>query len=429
MRSLPRSGLLPIVLGFLVVISLISPPARATAGPDSPTETITELRVHGNQALADAEVLALAGVTVGDVVGPGMLQSVERRLLDSGRFELVEVRKRYRSLTAAETVAVIVVVRERAAPAMSNPVARVFGEFGRQAMFLPILDYTEGYGVTFGARTSFVDILGSDTRVSVPATWGGEKRVALETDTLFETGVVHRLQSRLSLSRRENPHFEVEDDRTGLWARVDRRLPFHLRVAAEGGWQDVRFGALDDTLTNLRVALDFDTRSDPTFPRDAVLLRAAYEWLEVSGADRVIGRPSYRVEAYAGLIGQSVLAVRADYQGADAPLPPYEQPMLGGGSTLRGWQVGEFIGDRRVSGSAELRFPLNSPLSVGRMGGTVFFDTGTVYDVGEALGDSRFRHGAGAGLFLQVPLVRLRLDVAHNLVDSVRVHLAATLSF
>ena len=91
--------------------------------------------------------------------------------------------------------------------------------------------------------------------------------------------------------------------------------------------------------------------------------------------------------------------------------------------------MGEFIGDRRVSGSAELRFPLNSPLSVGRMGGAIFFDTGTVYDVGEALGESQFKHGVGAGLFLYVPLVQLRLDVAHNLVDGVRVHLAAALSF
>ena len=414
----------------MAVLFAVSPAEAATAMTASqPTETVAELRVHGNQRLADADVFALAGVAVGDVVGPDTIQLVEQRLLDSGRFERVEVRKRYRSLSATDMVTLIVVVKEHAAPAGSNPVTRALGEFGRRAMFLPVLEYTEGYGVTHGIRTSFVDVLGSGTRMSVPATWGGTKQVTLETDTVFETGVVHRLQGRVFMSRRENPHFEIDDSRTGLWARVDRRLPFHLRLAAEGGWQNVEFGGLDDMLTNFRVAVDFDTRSAPTFPRDAVLLAASYEWLESRDADHLIGRPSYQAEAYAGLIGQSVLMLRADFQGADAPLPPYEQPMLGGGSTLRGWQVGEFIGDRRVSGSAELRFPLNSPLSVGRMGGAIFFDTGTVYDVGEALGESQFKHGVGAGLFLYVPLVQLRLDVAHNLVDGVRVHLAAALSF
>ena len=47
-------------------------------------------------------------------------------------------------------------------------------------MWLPILHHEDGYGLTYGARVSFVDVLGDRSRVSVPMTWGGERRVALE---------------------------------------------------------------------------------------------------------------------------------------------------------------------------------------------------------------------------------------------------------
>ena len=117
-----------------IAVLLAISPAVATTTASQPTETVAELRVHGNQRLADADVFALAGVALGDVVGSEMIQVVEQRLLDSGRFERVEVRKRYRALSATDVVTLIVVVKEHAAPAGGNRVTRAFGEFGRRAM-------------------------------------------------------------------------------------------------------------------------------------------------------------------------------------------------------------------------------------------------------------------------------------------------------
>ena len=393
------------------------------------TSTLVDLRVHGNQSLTDEEIHALAGVTVGDPVTVDTAEEIERRLEASGRFESVQVRVRYLSLTATDEVALVVVVRERSTPVGAGPIGRVFGAVGESALFLPILDYAEGYGVSYGVQTSFADSLGDSGRLSLPASWGGTSRLALEADKNFSEGVVHRLQGGVSLSRIENPHFGVDDDRTRLWARADRRVLPNLRLAAEGGWADVRFGDRADRLRRLKVMLEVDTRRDVAFPRNAVVLQAAFEWLDVRGGRRVIGRPEYRAELYRGLVGQSVLAFRAKFQGADAALPEYERLLLGGGPFLRGWRFGAFSGDRRVNGSAELRFPLNSPLSLGRMGASVFIDTGTVYDVGGSLGGARFRHGAGAGVFLRVPLLYLQLDVAHNLKDRVRAHVVAAVRF
>ena len=77
------------------------------------TETVVEIRIHGNNSVPDEEVLELAGIAVGDFVDSAELDAVARRLATSGRFETVEVRKRYRSLTATDRIALVIVVRER----------------------------------------------------------------------------------------------------------------------------------------------------------------------------------------------------------------------------------------------------------------------------------------------------------------------------
>ena len=93
------------------------------------------------------------------------------------------MRRRYRSLTATDQVALVIVVRERPGARFSNPVLRAFAAAGRRLMVAPIVDHREGYGVAYGVLTSFVDAFGPGGRLSVPATWGGHKRIALEMET------------------------------------------------------------------------------------------------------------------------------------------------------------------------------------------------------------------------------------------------------
>ena len=402
--------------------------AGAVAAPAT-AERLIEIRVHGNQRVADVDIITWAAVYVGEQVGPDLVSAVERRLQETGQFETVDVRKRYRSLTAGDEIALIIVVTERRVPASANPGARLLGAFGRQALLLPILDYAEGYGFSYGVRTSFVDLLGASSRLSVPATWGGTKRVSLEADKELPGGFLTRVQGGVRAVRREHPRFGVDDDRAEVWVRAGRRLPGRLRAVGEAGWADVRFGSTDDSVVRYQVSLEVDTRSDRVSPRDAVWVRASYEWLDLGETRRVIGRPRYEVDAFAGLAGQVVLAVRAAYAGADRSVPLYEQSLLGGGSSLRGWRVGAFAGDRRANGSVEVRLPLTSPLAVGRTGAALFYDIGAAFDLGQSIRDTRFRHGAGAGLFVDAALMQLRLDVAHNLMGSVRLHFAAGVSF
>ena len=412
-----------------VVLARFLAAGPVAASPRLHTDTIVELRVHGNQALSDEDVLGLAGVAVGDRIGEEIVVEVERQLLENGRFDAVDVRRRYLSLVATDQMALILVVQERAGATPTNPLAQLVGPVWRRTMFLPVLDYTEGCGFTYGGRASLVDILGTGGRVSVPATWGGTKQIAVEVDKPFETGILHRIQAGAALEQREDPHFEINDERTTVWVRVTRRLPGNFRVDAHATWADVRFGARDDRLAAYRVTLAVDTTNGVTFPRDAVFAEAGFEWLDRSGQDTLIGRPSYEVRGYKGLIGQTVLAVRGRYQGADGAVPPYELALLGGAGSLRGWAVGKLAGDQLAAASAELRLPFSSPLSIGTAGANLFFDVGTVFEAGQFVRSAQFRQGAGAGLFFYTPLIRFQLEVAHNLVDTVRLHVGAALSF
>ena len=420
----PRGSALAVALAAVLIPI---PPPAASAQPTA--ETLVEIRVQGNFTVPDDDVIALAGLSLGMSVGPAVIADVVGRLEATGRFDSVDVRKRYRSLSVNDRVTLVLVVRERAAAAGSNPFTRSLGGLGRQTMFLPIMSYDEGYGFSYGARTSFVEALGSDGRISVPVTWGGTRRVGLEFDRRFGGRVVDGIRGGVARRRREHPHFGVDDDRVRLWVEADRRLPARLRLSGHGAWEDVRFADLSDRVARYGIELEVDTREDVAFPRNAAFAAAGVEWIAIGGASTTIAKPRVDARAYVGGVGQAVLAVRAVYEGSTAPLPVYEKLLLGGGGTLRGWRVGELIGDRMAAGTIELRLPWSSPLSFGKAGFKVFVDVAAAYDVGQSIRKTRFRKGAGGGIFFSVPFVQLQIDVAHNLVDGVRAHVAAGATF
>ena len=55
-------------------------------------------------------------------------------------------------------------------------------------MFMPLLTYADGYGFTYGGRATFADVLGKRGRLTVPLTWGGVRRAAIEGEKRFTRG-------------------------------------------------------------------------------------------------------------------------------------------------------------------------------------------------------------------------------------------------
>src|SRR4029079_15801117 len=70
------------------VASGFSRKITGTGGPvvaeePQPVETVHEIRVHGNAAVTDADVIKLAGIAVVDALGPDAVRGIEKRLKDS----------------------------------------------------------------------------------------------------------------------------------------------------------------------------------------------------------------------------------------------------------------------------------------------------------------------------------------------------------
>jgi hemolysin activation/secretion protein len=133
--------------------------------------------------------------------------------------------------------------------------------------------------------------------------------------------------------------------------------------------------------------------------------------------------------AYVGVFGQTVLAVRAMRDAADAPLPLYAKAILGGMANLRGFRAGSAVGDTLVAGSAELLVPITSPLDIGRVGVSAFVDTGTAYDHGARFSDQTLKRGVGGSVWFSAAFLRLSIAVAHGIGATTRVHVGGTVTF
>ena len=418
-------------------------PDQEPQSPQSGTEIVGEIRVHGNTFLQDDDVVTLAGVAVGDALNDASLEEIRRRLRSSGKFESVEVRKRYRSLTSATDVAIVLVVHERpgvrSAASSDSLVTRPFRRLTSRLLFLPIVTYADGYGFTYGGRVSTVDLLGAGERLSVPLTWGGTKRAALELERTFKRGPLTRVESSVAIWKRENPRFGLDDQRVELKGRAERRFGRLFTAGVGASRSSVDFGEFDDRLWTVGATGVFDTRGDPTFPGNAVLLSAGWTSLHFSpgGTTRVPTAPSQAVtrydtdaRGYLRLLGQAVAAGRVQYISADAALPPYERLLLGGSSTVRGFRTGSFDGDRMLITSADVRVPITSVLSGAKLGVSVFADAGQVWDVGASRKDADWHRGVGAGVFLIAQFVTINLDVARGLkTGDTRVHLSSGFTF
>jgi hypothetical protein len=384
--------------------------STATAAAQ-PTERLGEVRVHGNHTTPDADVLTIAGLQVGAAVTDGTLHEAATRLRQSRRFDDVEIRKRYRSIDDPADILVIILVQEVPGVTDDDLIPGPLKRVRSLGMWLPVVDYADGYGFTYGARITFVDALGPRSRISTPLTWGGERRAALGVDRTFERGPFSRLEAAASLTRRVNPHFNLPDTRSELRVRAERAVRSWLRVGGGMRRTNVSFGGVEDTVVAPGADLLIDTRTDPGFPRNALHLTAGVEQLRFDGGHHA-ARWTTDLRGYVGVFGSAVVALRAATSTSGSALPAYEQALLGGTATLRGYDFGYRAGDNLAMMSAEVRVPLTSPLIMAKLGVKGFFDAATVYPHGARLADQVFDRGAGGGVFLSWAVVRMGLDLA-----------------
>ncbi len=406
-------------------------PAAVQPAASQTVERVAAVRVQGNTLTPEADIVRLAGVPVGTAVTPALTGEVAARIRRGGHFERVEVLKRYASIADATQVLLVIVVDEGAVvvrPMRDGQAARAVRRRGPPLMFLPLLGSDDGYGFTYGALVSMPNVAGPKTRVSVPLTWGGERRAGIELEKRANTTRFARVRLGAAVLHRENHALDATDSRQQVWLRGEREIARSVRLGAWTGLDHVTFGAADDMVLRTGVDAAFDTRVDPMLSRNAVYVRAAVERLGVGqGAAPV--RTLLDASGYLGAFGPSTLVVRIYRDGANRNVPGYLNVLRGRDSTLRGFRAGTDAGDTTAAGSLELRLPVTSPLSVGKVGVRAFIDAATVYDAGAPLRRQHFDRGIGGGVWFTATIIRLAFDVAHGSTGGTRAQLSSGLSF
>jgi len=417
-----------LLIAFLA-LSAVEGCATTAAAQTSPG-VVGEVRVHGNHTTPNADILAIVGDVVGKPATDALITEITKKLEKSGRFDGVEVRKRFRSIENPDDILLMIVVDEVPGIDPVDLTPSPAKKFLSSGMFMPILHSEDGYGLTYGARISFVDHLGPRSRISVPLSWGGERQARVQLERAFKSGPIERVSGEYGIFQLENPHYEIDDRRIGYAARLESAPLRWLRFGGGVRWDDVKFGEIDDSVARVGADVAIDTRVDPANPRNAVQLLFGIDRLTFDTSDFHANQKKADLHGYIGLFGQVVLAVRGLSITTEHELPPYEQILLGGSANLRGYDVGYQAGDNIAAVSAELRIPITSPLQVGRFGVKAFIDAGTTYAVGEQLKDQHlYDRGIGGGVYLQLPLINVSLDVARSRQGDTQFHFGLGVTF
>ena len=417
-----------------------APPAMQAPNAPMKDEKIVDIRVHGNHLTSDADVIRLSGLTKGEPFTATTVADATKRLKQTGKFDDVDVLKRFASIDDVSQIVVMIVVNEGPVkiemPDVNMPDARpklVRRGFGSRFMYMPIVDAEDGYGWRYGLRVALAKPVGKNSRLSFPFTWGGERRAGAELERAFANG---RLQFGGALTSRENPFYKVRDDRRTAWTRAEVSAG-RLHFGATGTINHIVFDAADpvvkveETVKSVGADVVIDSRLDPLLPRNAVYVKGSVEQLfaEIRTGTGALYRTKIDANGYLGLMRQTVLALRVVREDASEKMSPYFKSTLGGTANLRGFHAAEFVGDSLVAGSAELRVPMSSPMDVGKVGLRLFADAGTVYDKGQRYKDQTLKQGYGAGVFLSMPVFILNLDVAHGKGSGTHVYFGGGFSF
>ena len=422
--------------------------AAAVQAPDT-HETVAAIQVQGNTATPDEEVRRLADVRVGMPFDDHTADAVATRLRAGKRFVSVEVRKRFTSLADPSQITLVIIVDEGPVKIVMtgdpDSPTRVVRKRLPNILVLPILGREDGYGFTYGARLTLPDPhwMGKRSRIMFPLSWGGTKQAAIELEKRLDGGIIDRVTTGASISRRANLAFDQDEDRARLFVRGEHEFSRILRLGAGPSWQRASFEGVADQFAQVSADATLDTRVDPILARNAVYARASWDYFAFGNGARSTptqpgGYAGYQGSAhrttvegrgYLGIIGQAVLEGRVLRQDSDRPLPPYLQPQLGGLTTLRGFRTGSFVGDTLVAMSGELVLPLTSPLKIGRFGVSAFADRGVVYANGERFSDQTLLEGYGGGVWFAAAFLRLNIAVAHGRGASTRVHAGGNVTF
>lgn len=167
-------------------------------------------------------------------------------------------------------------------------------------------------------------------------------------------------------------------------------------------------GAGENLTSYLTTRMRWDTRDSQIHPHRGWKLAFSSDFASTSlGGDTYFQRYRLEINTYQELCNPfHILAIRLWAQHVHGPAPYYEQSIIGGGGTARGFKADRFIDRAMILTSIEYRF-----LFYKKLGGVLFIDSGRTYQDIEKANFRNFKTNGGGGLRYYLANFVARCDV------------------
>ena len=206
---------------------------------------------------------------------------------------------------------------------------------------------------------------------------------------------------------------KYEEERIGgqiyLGRRVNDNWRWNLRYKTEDIAISVLEGESPDgggKTNSITPTIIYDTRDDIFNPHSGWWCSLQAEFAgRFLGGDYDYSKYVLDVRNYIGTGENATLALRLVGGIADSELPSFEQFSVGGASTLRGYDLYEFQGEKMLVFNLEYRFDVAKNTQL-----VVFGDAGYAWALDEDLRFSDLKTGYGVGLRFDTPIGPIRLD-------------------
>jgi len=395
---------------LIAAIWVVTPCAALAQSPD-PLEGIVvrEIRVTGLHNLTPEAIERHLATRVGQPFHRAALLTDRRRLDELRLFTAVKMQPRLEG----EAVVLEIEVSETL-----------------RALPIVVVRVTDENGVSAGPGMKALNLLGHGAQVGASVRFGGETAVSVTLDSTTITPGTRAWHLGFSDTHRRNALYDFDEHATTVDARFSRNWMHGLStgVAADLTALDTGTSGValsddgKDVILTTGLFVTVDTLDSSTNPRSGT-------WAEFQ-VDRLFGNASSwtftadgrRFQRLSERHGLGLFALAAAQTGeVDVNLPEYLQYALGGGNSVRGWELGSRRGRNQVIGTLEYAYvamPVR-PFSVAGINLYAGLQVAAFADLGLAWNDAQGRtaasaiDGYGVGLRLQVPFVDLiRIDVA-----------------
>ena len=188
-----------------------------------------------------------------------------------------------------------------------------------------------------------------------------------------------------------------------------------------------QFGAKYSSVTGA-IGWGRDTRDSALWTTKGIVQRANLEVTPVGELNYY--KYSYETSWYRSLTRDLTMMLRGEFTTADGfnkkPLPFFKNNYAGGIGSVRGYRTASLGqrdpvddsaigGDRRLTGGAELLFPVPGSGLDKSLRLALFTDTGQVYGAGQKMNLSDLRYSAGLALSWLSPMGPIRISIANPL--------------